>query len=146
MASSPGPAEIRAGEGNNLLVWGSVDVLVLTLWWDVCLPGGASRELARSLLVEQMPVWQQRDTACPALMLVTATVACHCIKPECSGRSQKGVTGLCRRPDLPGPGCSGLCFAFALAPCGRCIRLCQQRCSLSARLKSWGLPQPGDRS
>lgn len=55
MASSPCPAEIRAGEGNNLLVWGSVDVLVLVLWWDMCLSGGASRELAQSLLAERCP-------------------------------------------------------------------------------------------
>ena len=81
MARGPGLAEIRAGEGNNLPVRCLLDVLVLALWWDMCLPGGASRDRAQSLLAERMPVWQQRDAACPpsevvipALMLVTSSI------------------------------------------------------------------------
>lgn len=93
-------------EITNPPVQGLVDVLVLALWWDICLPGGASRDLAQSLLAEQMPIWQQRDAACPASnMLIPAardagdsrSRSC-CIKPERSGRSQKGVIVLCRRP------------------------------------------------
>lgn len=126
----------------------SVDVLVLDLWWDMCLPGCASRDLAQSSLAEWMPVWQQRDTACPASKVVIPALplvaASHCVKPEHSGCSRKGIAGLCGCPDLPGPGYLGLCFAFALAPCEDSIGLCQQRCSLSVRLQSWGLAQPGD--
>jgi len=56
LASGPGPAEMGAGEGSNPPVRGSVDVLVLALWWDTYLPAGASRELAQSLLAERLPV------------------------------------------------------------------------------------------
>lgn len=122
MASSPGPAEFGAGEANNPPVQGLVDVLVLALWWDICLPGGASRDLAQSLLAERTPIWQQRDAS---KVLIPAACGAGdsrssscCIKPERSGCSQKGVAVLCRHPDFLGPGCSGLCFPFAPAACG----------------------------
>ncbi|NWQ84135.1 MET13 protein, partial [Columbina picui] len=77
--------------------------------------------LAQSLLAEWMPIWQQRDAACPASKVLipaargagdSLSSSC-CIKPECSRHSQKGVAGLRWHRDFP-----GLCFAFALAPCG----------------------------